>query len=58
TALGLACTVVGCVGDDDAGRTLRSELERQHVSTEGIVTTGSRPTTVKTRVTSRRQQIV
>ena len=58
TALGARCSMVGCVGDDDAGRTMRRELERMAVSVEGIVTTPGRPTTVKTRVTSRRQQIV
>lgn len=58
TALGAACTVVGCVGDDEAGRTMRTELERVGVDVDGIVTAAPRPTTVKTRVTSRRQQIV
>lgn len=58
TALGAACSVVGCVGDDEAGRTMRSELEGSGVDVGGIVSASPRPTTVKTRVTSRRQQIV
>lgn len=58
TALGAACTVVGLVGDDEAGRTLTAELERGGVDVEGVVVADRRPTTVKTRVTSRRQQIV
>ena len=58
SALGARCVAVGCVGDDEAGRTMRSELERLGVSVAGVVTTDGRPTTTKTRVTSRRQQIV
>lgn len=57
-ALGASCSVVGCVGDDDAGRTLRAEFERLGVGTDGVVVTPERPTTVKTRVLARHQQIV
>jgi len=58
TALGASCSVVGCVGDDEAGRTMRTELESLGVHVQGVVTAAPRPTTVKTRVTSRMQQIV
>jgi D-beta-D-heptose 7-phosphate kinase/D-beta-D-heptose 1-phosphate adenosyltransferase len=57
-ALGARCAVVGCVGDDPAGVTLKRELERLGVAVEGVVVTDDRPTTVKTRVTARHQQIV
>lgn len=57
-ALGSSCSVVGCVGDDAAGITLRRELESLGVSVEGVVVAEDRPTTVKTRVTARHQQIV
>lgn len=58
SALGAACVMVGCVGDDEGGRTLRDTLERLGVGVSGVVTAPDRPTTVKTRVTSRMQQIV
>lgn len=57
-ALGAECVVVGCVGDDESGRIMRTALEELGVSVAGVVTAADRPTTVKTRVTSRMQQIV
>lgn len=58
TALGATCAVVGCVGADEAGRTVRRELEALGVATGGIVETTGRPTTVKSRVMARHQQVV
>jgi len=57
-ALGADCLVVGCAGRDAAGELLRQELLRLGVQTEGIVTTDERPTTEKTRILARRQQVV
>jgi D-glycero-beta-D-manno-heptose-7-phosphate kinase len=57
-ALGARCTVIGCVGDDDGGRDIIRQLDDLGAETRGIVTVPDRPTTVKTRVMSRRQQIV
>ncbi|HEX9887767.1 MAG TPA: PfkB family carbohydrate kinase [Longimicrobiales bacterium] len=57
-ALGAACDIVGCTGDDDDGRRLREALDVAGVRTRGIVSTRERPTTVKTRVLARRQQVV
>lgn len=57
-ALGAECRVVGCVGKDSAGDQLRSELELLRVRTDGLVVTDERPTTVKTRILARRQQVV
>ena len=57
-ALGARCDVVGCVGSDDAGRELRERLDALGVGTEGLVETGERPTTVKTRVLAGHQQVV
>lgn len=56
--LGARCQVVGCVGDDLEGRLLREELEELGVGTDGVVVTPERPTTVKTRILARRQQVV
>mgnify|MGYP002624508498 CR=1 FL=1 len=58
SALGASCVVVGCVGDDESGRTMLGALEALGVSVDGVITAPGRPTTVKTRVTSRMQQIV
>jgi len=57
-ALGAACSVVGCAGKDRAGEILREELEALGVGTDGLVVTDERPTTVKTRILARRQQVV
>lgn len=57
-ALGASCFVVGCAGNDGAGAQLRVELERLGVETDGVVLTDERPTTVKTRILARHQQVV
>jgi D-beta-D-heptose 7-phosphate kinase/D-beta-D-heptose 1-phosphate adenosyltransferase len=57
-ALGARCQVVGCVGTDFHGDVLRRELEALGVGLAGVVNTPDRPTTVKTRVLARRQQVV
>jgi rfaE bifunctional protein kinase chain/domain len=59
-ALGAACTVVGCVGADDAGRRLRAGLDALGAGTVRtlLVEDGGRPTTTKTRVVARHQQVV
>jgi D-glycero-beta-D-manno-heptose-7-phosphate kinase len=56
-ALGAQCTVVGCVGIDTAGRELRQELEETGVNAGGLVEVPSRPTTIKTRIMARHQQV-
>ncbi|MEX2467814.1 MAG: PfkB family carbohydrate kinase, partial [Gemmatimonadota bacterium] len=57
-ALGATCQVVGLAGRDEAGAAMRSELEKLGVRTDGIVLTDARPTTLKTRILARRQQVV
>ena len=56
-ALGARCTVVGCVGSDAAGRELRQELEECSIDGGGVVETPGRPTTIKTRIMARQQQV-
>jgi D-beta-D-heptose 7-phosphate kinase/D-beta-D-heptose 1-phosphate adenosyltransferase len=56
-ALGARCDLVATVGDDIAGRTLREALEDGHMLSRSLVTV-SRPTTTKTRVMARSQQLV
>jgi D-beta-D-heptose 7-phosphate kinase/D-beta-D-heptose 1-phosphate adenosyltransferase len=57
-ALGGVSSMIGVVGDDDAGRSLMSCLEQNGVDVSGIVTDASRPTTKKTRIIAHSQQIV
>ncbi len=57
-ALGATAGVVGCVGTDENGVILRAALEAAGVMTDGLVETTGRPTTVKTRVLARHQQVV
>jgi D-beta-D-heptose 7-phosphate kinase/D-beta-D-heptose 1-phosphate adenosyltransferase len=57
-ALGARCAVVGCTGTDPGGDRLRGALERLDIGLEGLIATPARPTTVKTRILARRQQVV
>lgn len=56
-ALGAGCDLVATVGDDAAGRTLREHLENGGMESRSLVTV-ARPTTTKTRVMARSQQLV
>jgi len=57
-ALGGCPSIVGVVGDDDAGRALASQLSEIGVDVTGLVTDASRPTTRKTRIIAHSQQVV
>jgi rfaE bifunctional protein kinase chain/domain len=59
-ALGAACELVGCVGNDGAGMQIRAALARLNGGTvhPRLVEDAGRPTTTKTRVVARHQQIV
>ena len=55
-ALGARCDLIGCTGRDRAGEDLRSELTASGIGTDGLVQL-ARPTTVKTRIMARHQQV-
>ncbi|HST59079.1 MAG TPA: PfkB family carbohydrate kinase [Longimicrobium sp.] len=59
-ALGADCELVGCVGADAAGLQIRAELTRLEGGTvhPRLVEFTDRPTTTKTRVVARHQQVV
>lgn len=57
-ALGADVMVCSVVGKDDQGEQLIKRLEERSISTEGIVKSQYRPTTVKTRVMTSHQHIV
>lgn len=50
--------MAGVIGNDDAGKQLISLLQSEGSQTEGIYTSAHRPTTRKTRVIARHQQVV
>jgi rfaE bifunctional protein kinase chain/domain len=56
-ALGAGCSLVASVGDDAGGRRLRDMLEEIGADA-GCLVTVDRPTTTKTRVLARAQQVV
>lgn len=56
-ALGAACVLGGCIGDDEAGRQVRAVLAESGIRADGLVRTVDRPTTVKTRVMVRQHQV-
>jgi rfaE bifunctional protein kinase chain/domain len=49
-ALGSEATVVGLIGQDEAGAQLLSELRRVGIDPAGVVVDDARPTTTKTRI--------
>jgi len=57
-ALGAAATLVGVVGDDDAAALLRQVLASYALGTDALVPVAGRPTTTKTRIIARGQQVV
>lgn len=56
-AMGAGCDLVAVVGDDAAGTTLRERLDGGGMQSRSLVTV-ARPTTTKTRVMARSQQLV
>ena len=57
-ALGARCLLVGTVGDDADGAAIRQELAVARLEDRHVVTVAGRPTTSKTRIIARSQQIV
>ena len=57
-AIGAEVTLVATVGDDRRGEQLRTELVAAGIRDDGIVVTPDRPTTSKTRVVARGQQML
>lgn len=53
-----AIAIAGIIGDDANGVRLRGLLTAQGIDVTGVVTDGTRPTTVKTRIVARHQQVV
>ncbi len=58
SGLGLHTQIIGCIGDDATGRTLKQIIANSGVDTELVMRSKQRPTISKTRVMSGNQQIV
>jgi D-glycero-beta-D-manno-heptose-7-phosphate kinase len=57
-AMGARCLLVGAVGDDADGASIRQELAVARLEDRFVLTIAGRPTTSKTRIIARGQQIV
>jgi rfaE bifunctional protein kinase chain/domain len=57
-ALGMRVALAGVVGTDAEGDLLTDSLRREGMNTKAILSLASRPTTVKTRILSRHQQLL
>ena len=57
-SLGGAPLLLGIVGEDEAGMTLRRAFGERGLSSEGILSDSTRRTTVKTRIIAQGQQVV
>jgi D-beta-D-heptose 7-phosphate kinase/D-beta-D-heptose 1-phosphate adenosyltransferase len=57
-ALGAGCRLVAAVGEDDSGARLESLLQDAGVPIDDLVTVPGRPTTRKTRILARHQQML
>jgi rfaE bifunctional protein kinase chain/domain len=57
-AMGATCLLVGAVGDDGDGAVVRQELAMGRLNDRFVLTVAGRPTTSKTRIIARGQQIV
>jgi D-glycero-beta-D-manno-heptose-7-phosphate kinase len=57
-SLGGQAAIVGVIGNDQAGQELLRLFENISVPTTGLIFENDRPTTVKTRIVARHQQVV
>jgi rfaE bifunctional protein kinase chain/domain len=57
-SMGASCLLVGTVGDDADGAAIRQELVVARLDGRHVVSVAGRPTTAKTRIIARAQQIV
>ena len=57
-SLGGKAIICGVTGDDNCGAELTGKIKELGVNTEGIIVDPTRPTSIKTRVIARNQQVV
>ncbi len=57
-ALGATPILCSVIGGDNASKTFKKLLETEHLSTEGIISSKDRITTVKTRIIGNKHQVL
>jgi D-beta-D-heptose 7-phosphate kinase/D-beta-D-heptose 1-phosphate adenosyltransferase len=57
-SLGINTYLISLCGQDSHGKTLKEMLENLGCTSEGLLTSSCRPTTIKTRIIARHQQVV
>ncbi len=57
-SLGGIVSICGVIGHDNAGKQLLHLLRSQGITTDGLITSPDRPTTIKTRIIAHSQQVV
>lgn len=58
STLGASPVLCGVIGEDRSGREITSKIKEMGLKADGMVTEHGRPTSVKTRVVARNQQVV
>ena len=58
SSLGIKPVLVSVCGNDENGMHLKGNLEKIGCGSEGIIFSSTRPTTIKTRILARNQQVV
>lgn len=56
--LGIKTHLIGCIGQDNEGRTLIGAMQTLGVETNGVLESGTRPTIAKTRILGGHQQMM
>lgn len=57
-SLGLPCRLLGCIGDDEAGKQIIKSLAQNRIGADSIVHLPNRPTITKTRIVGGHQQML
>lgn len=58
SALGAKVSLIGVIGNDNEGKMFLNEVKKNNINKDGIITLKDRPTTQKTRIVAKGQQIV
>lgn len=58
SALRAETELFSAIGEDDAGKQLKTLLAEQHIGCRGLAAIDSRPTSIKTRIVAHQQQVV
>ncbi|MDB6055642.1 MAG: D-glycero-beta-D-manno-heptose-7-phosphate kinase [Verrucomicrobiales bacterium] len=56
--LGVSSDLFAVIGNDDAGEKLKSLLKQQQIGCSGLIGSGQRATSIKTRIVAHQQQVV